>query len=102
MIRSPSEIVAVRKTGLATAVIGLTLVAACVWYWSGWRRSETALSSLRLRVNTLRGHVEKQRAAAGEAVEKYQPLDEGKVDDLGCPVARRRGLSPPSRSSAPI
>jgi hypothetical protein len=61
--------------------------AAGVWYWSGWRRSESALSSLRLRVADLRGRVEKERTVAAEAVEKYQPQDKGRVDDLGRPVA---------------
>jgi hypothetical protein len=75
----------VGKRGLAWVLIGLT-VAAGVWYWSGWRRS-SALSSLRQRVAELRGRVEKERAAATEAVEKYQPQDKGRVDDLGRPVA---------------
>jgi hypothetical protein len=62
-------------------------VAAGVWYWTSWRRSESTLSFLRLCGNDLRGRVEKERAASAEAVEKYQPTATGKVDDLGRPVA---------------
>jgi hypothetical protein len=77
---------AVGKRGLAVAFLALAVVAG-VWYWSSWRRSDSALSSLRLRVNDLRGRVEKQRAASPEAAEKYQPATVGRVDDLGRPAA---------------
>jgi hypothetical protein len=46
-----------------------------------------ALSLLRLRIGDLRGRVAKERAASAEAVEKYQPQDKSKVDDLGLPAA---------------
>jgi hypothetical protein len=62
-------------------------VAAGVWYWNSWRRSEAALSSLHQRVADLRGRIEKECVAAAEAVEKYQPQDKGKVEDLARPVA---------------
>jgi hypothetical protein len=48
----------VRKCGLVVAFLGLA--AAGVWYWSGWRKSDSALSFLRLRVNDLRGRVKKE------------------------------------------
>jgi hypothetical protein len=75
----------VGKRGLAGVLIVLALVAS-VWYWSGCRRSETALSSLRLRIGDLRGRIEKERTASAEAVEKYRHQDNSKVDDLGRPV----------------
>jgi hypothetical protein len=86
MIRFPSEIKDVRKRGVVAAFILLT-AAAGAWYWTSWRTSDSALSFQRLRVNDLRGRVEKEHAAAAEAVEKYQPQDKGKVDDLRRPVA---------------
>jgi hypothetical protein len=67
MIPVSSEVGAVKKRELIVVFIGLTL-AASVWYWSGWRKSDSALSFLRLRVNDLRGRVEKERAASAEAV----------------------------------
>jgi hypothetical protein len=76
----------VGKRGLAWVLIVLVAVATGAWYWTSWRKS-SALSSLRLRVADLRGRIEKERAAAAEAVEKYQPQDKGKVDDLGRPAA---------------
>jgi hypothetical protein len=30
-------------------------VVAGVWYWTSWRKSDSALAFLRLRVNELRG-----------------------------------------------
>jgi hypothetical protein len=63
------------------AVLGLA-VAAGVWYWTGWRKLDSALSSLRLRVAELRGRVENTRTAAAEAIEKSHPQDKGRVDDL--------------------
>jgi hypothetical protein len=75
----------VGKRGLA-GVLSLLAVAAGAWYWINWRKS-SALSSLRLRVADLRARVEKERAVAAEAVEKYRPQDTGRVDDLGRPVA---------------
>jgi hypothetical protein len=45
------------KRGLAGVFIVLAVVAGA-WYWSTWRRSDSALSSLRLRVSDSRGHVE--------------------------------------------
>jgi hypothetical protein len=74
-----------KKRGLTVVFLGLA-AAAGMWYWSSWRKS-SALSSLRLRVAELRGRVVKERAAAAEAVEKYQPQDKGRVDDLGRPAA---------------
>jgi hypothetical protein len=62
MIPVPSEIVAMRKGGVISAVVVLAITACGVCYWSGWRKSDSALSFLRLRVNDLRGRVEKQRA----------------------------------------
>jgi hypothetical protein len=76
----------VRKRDVAGVLIVLA-VAAGVWYRNTWRRSELALSSLRLRVADLRGRIEKESAASAEAVEKYQPQDKGRVDDLGRPAA---------------
>jgi hypothetical protein len=77
---------AVGKRGLAGVLIVLA-VAAGAWYWTSWRKSDSALSSLRQRVAELRGRIEKERVAAAEAVEKDQPQDTGRVDDLGRPVA---------------
>jgi hypothetical protein len=53
-------VVAVRKRGLTVAFLGLA-VAAGVWHWTSWRKSDTALSFLPLRVNDLRGRVEERR-----------------------------------------
>src|SRR5262249_55233540 len=86
MIRFPSEIEAVSKRGVVAAFL-LLAVAAGAWYWTSWRRSDSDLSSLRLRIGELSGRVEKERAASAEAAEKSRPQDKGKVDDLGRPAA---------------
>jgi hypothetical protein len=81
----------VSKRGVVAAFL---ILAAGAWYWNTWRKSDSALSFLRLRVGDLRGRVEGQRAAAAEAVEKYQPQDKGRVDDLGRTV--EHWINPPS------
>jgi hypothetical protein len=42
------------------AFLGLA-VAASVWHWTSWHKSDSAFSFLRHRVNVLRGRVEERR-----------------------------------------
>jgi hypothetical protein len=66
----------VGKRGLAGVLIVLA-VATGAWHWTSWRRSDSALSFLRLGIRDLRGRSEKERVASAEALEKYQPTTSG-------------------------
>jgi hypothetical protein len=90
-------------------LLSVLVVIAGAWYWNSWRKSESALASLRLRVNDLRGRVAKEVAKevlgllehfqldvlplgtagrllmSGE-VEEVLPLDDAKLLDEAKPI----------------